>query len=332
MVQQKFYYAPMDTSSGDAGATSSAIDQPVDNSSPANDAPDQSVDNSSATPDQPTDNGEGTDTSNQSNNDGITTDPSNQSIDNSVPSNSENQSTDNSSSADPSNQSTDNSTSSDTSNQSIDNSVNQSTDNSTNTDTSNQSTDNSQNQSIDNSPNQSTNGTPSGPGSQSSGTPANTAAPGGAPFTNRSWAQLVLSTLGVSESAGNIDNVTRWMTAENPSATWWGKNNPLNVSGPAGAGGSAGTGSFPDLSSAAKATATLLGQPSMASIKRALNANAVPADFSAAVVQAPWAEGHYGVGAAGAGKYTVEGRGLNYLATIPVPSVVTATIDHGSNT
>jgi len=125
--------------------------------------------------------------------------------------------------------------------------------------------------------------------------------------------------------------MTRWMTAENPAASWWGKNNPLNASGPAGAGGSAGLGSFPDLTAAATATAKIINQNNMAGIKKAFAANANANDFSAAVVKSAWAESHYGVGVAGAGKYTVAGRGLNYIATIPVPKLIIATIDHGAN-
>ena len=143
---------------------------------------------------------------------------------------------------------------------------------------------------------------------------------------------MVLRDIGAPETANNIDNMIRWMTAENPAAGWWGKNNPLNASGPAGSGGPAGTGSFPDLTIAATYTAKLMSQSNMAGIKSVFAANANANDFSAGVVKAPWAESHYGVGVAGAGKYTVAGRGLNYLATIPVAKVITATIDHGANT
>lgn len=163
-----------------------------------------------------------------------------------------------------------------------------------------------------------------------SGSTTPTAAPPG-PFSNRSWAQLVLRDVGVPETSVNIDNMTRWMTAENPPASWWGKNNPLNASGPAGAGGSAGLGSFPDLTAAATATAKIINQTNMAGIKKAFAANANANDFSTAVVKSPWAESHYGVGVAGAGKYAVAGRGLTYLATIPVPKLIIATIDHGTN-
>jgi hypothetical protein len=60
--------------------------------------------------------------------------------------------------------------------------------------------------------------------------------------------------------------------------------------------------------------------PNYTAVKAVLAQNGSPADFSAAVVRSPWAESHYGVAAAGAApKWIVQGRGLDYLAQIPLP-------------
>jgi hypothetical protein len=161
-------------------------------------------------------------------------------------------------------------------------------------------------------------------------------------FTNRSWATLVLMYLGGPALAtpNNIDNMLRWMSAENPPAnnqgaiTWWGSRpsnlsriNPLN-NGLRSVGGVPG--GYVDLNAAAYYVAKNLetnafGYPAILS---ALRNNASPAVFSAAVVQSGWDADHYFVGAAGAPN-PVPGRGLNYLATLPIPPTVTATSAQG---
>jgi hypothetical protein len=188
-------------------------------------------------------------------------------------------------------------------------------------------------------------------------------------FSNRDWATLILAWLSWLTSPppllsnydtfvteNNISNMLRWMTAENPAAnnpantTWWGSSpntpkypnnasriNPLNNG--EGSGGGAGFGTYPDLNTAAFYVAELLayGGPAWArprydAIVSALRDNAAPAVFSEAVVQSPYAESHYGVGAAGAGQWTQPNRGLGYLGTLPVPPTVTATSAQGMNT
>lgn len=118
----------------------------------------------------------------------------------------------------------------------------------------------------------------------------------------------------------NIENIERWMEAEEPSGDWFHNNNPLNIN----AGGS-GSDTFPNLAVAAQKTAQVITQPNMAPILDVLLNDAPPPTFSAAVVSTPWAASHYGVAAAGAPlKYIVPGRTITYLATIPLPDQVSA--------
>jgi hypothetical protein len=171
-------------------------------------------------------------------------------------------------------------------------------------------------------------------------------------FTNRSWAELVLLNLGGPQfvTQNNIDNLLRWMSAENPSTKWWGTggiNNVLNNG--LGSGGGAGYGSYADLSAAAYWAAQELQRPiaGFPAIVAALRSDASPAAFSSAVVRSGWACSHYGVKAAGSddcrepatkggppvdrGYWTRPGRGLDYLSTLAVPPVVTASVGHGMN-
>lgn len=143
--------------------------------------------------------------------------------------------------------------------------------------------------------------------------------------TQAVWAYIMLQALGgltgtVPLTLNNVQNVERWMTAEEPDGDWFHNNNPLNIN----ASGS-GSDSFPNLSASATATAKLLTSSNYAGIVSALASNAPPAVFSAAVVQSPWAGGRYGVAAAGApAKYVVSGRGLDYIATLGLPAQVSA--------
>jgi hypothetical protein len=71
-------------------------------------------------------------------------------------------------------------------------------------------------------------------------------------FTNRAWAELVLLNLIAPLTDNNIDNLLRWMAAENQSNTWWGTggaNNPLNNG--EGSDGGVGLGSYPNLEATA---------------------------------------------------------------------------------
>jgi hypothetical protein len=121
----------------------------------------------------------------------------------------------------------------------------------------------------------------------------------------------------------NIQNIERWMVAEEPSGDWFDRNNPLNAS--LGTSSADGTGSYANLSVAAQETAAMLVQPNMAGILDALVGDEPSPTFSAAVVQSPWASSHYGVAAAGAPpKYVVLGRNITYIADIPLPAQVSA--------
>lgn len=144
--------------------------------------------------------------------------------------------------------------------------------------------------------------------------------------TNVDFATAVENDLGVANPTTNeIDNILRWMTAEEPSSHWWNRNNPLNNG--LGSGGGAGLGSYPNLATAAQEVANNLtgGSPSFGygPIATDLRTDATPQQFSADVTRSSWAESRYGVAAAGApAKWVVPGRGLDYLATLPVPGVV----------
>jgi len=109
--------------------------------------------------------------------------------------------------------------------------------------------------------------------------------------TNYDWATSVLWEAGLPTNAGNIDNVARWMAAENPPSNWWRGSswNPLNVN----ASGS-GSDSFASLTQSAFRTAQILRQPNMHGIYQALATNQSIDLFSAAVVASPWASSHYG--------------------------------------
>jgi hypothetical protein len=118
------------------------------------------------------------------------------------------------------------------------------------------------------------------------------------------WAQLVLQHIGAPVTQNNIDNLMRWMTAEEPTNNWFNRNNPLNAS--VGTGTVDGTGSYATLEIGAQYTAGMIDQSNMSGIKQALMADADPSSFSAAVVASPWASSHYG-------------GDPNHIADIPVP-------------
>lgn len=143
-----------------------------------------------------------------------------------------------------------------------------------------------------------------------------TAGVGDFPLTKTVWALFLIAQLNATGNKipytfNNVNNIQRWMTAEEPSSSWWHANNPLNINA-----SGAGFDTFPNLSQAATSTANLIasGYPG---ILKALQQDASPALFSAAVVTSPWAGGRYGVAAAGApSQYIVAGRGLDYIATL----------------
>lgn len=139
-------------------------------------------------------------------------------------------------------------------------------------------------------------------------------------YNQATWASQVLADAGLPQSTNNIQNIVRWMVAEEPPSNWWDRNNPLNAS--LGTTSTSGLGTYPDLSTGAKYTAAMINQSNMAGIRNALANNADPNTFSAAVVASPWASSHYG------------GNPL-HIAQIPLPSFIqagsSATIGSGTN-
>jgi hypothetical protein len=123
---------------------------------------------------------------------------------------------------------------------------------------------------------------------------------------NYEWAWLLLADAELPAVATNVDNVVRWMAAENPPEDWWRKYDPLNAfdfTGP--------TQGFPTLEQGAIATARVLLQSNMAPIANALRASSSLAVFSAACHEAPWAiPDRYG--------------SALFIASIPLPTVVEA--------
>lgn len=125
-----------------------------------------------------------------------------------------------------------------------------------------------------------------------------------ASYTNASWAQQVLSDLGVSTTGNNFIFMMEWMASENSPHTWTGTagaNNPLNNG--YGSGGGAGLGSYPDLTIAAQDVAAnlLAGNYGYGAIVSALRANADPSVTARATWNSGWASGHYDYGAKWAG-------------------------------
>jgi len=109
---------------------------------------------------------------------------------------------------------------------------------------------------------------------------------------NYTWAATVLTDAGLPATPNNVLNVTRWMVSEEPAASWFNNNNPLNIN----AGGT-GSDTFPSLTASAQETARYLNMPNYTGIKAALASNADFPTFMNAVVASPWASGHYNGGA-----------------------------------
>ena len=138
-------------------------------------------------------------------------------------------------------------------------------------------------------------------GGGTSGT-AGSSAPASGGGSSSQWAGLVLSDGGFPKTQNNVNNMLRWMAAEEPPSNWSHNDNPLNIN----AGGS-GSDTFPNLNVAAQRTASVIKQSNMSAIAQALAANDTINGFSAAVVGSPWAGSHYG-------------GDPNHLAGIPVPA------------
>lgn len=141
-------------------------------------------------------------------------------------------------------------------------------------------------------------------------------------WTPTTWAEEVLTDANLEAPSApaipidpnTVSDIEHWMPAEEPIGDWYDRNNPLNAS--LGTDSSDGTGPYSSLSTGAEETAAMIDQGNMAGIRNALASDDQPTAFSTAVVESPWAGGHYGVAAAGAtGSEIVPGRGLNYIAT-----------------
>ena len=144
--------------------------------------------------------------------------------------------------------------------------------------------------------------------------------------TNFLWATLLLKNIGAPVTPNNINNVLRWQAAENPPASWYNRNNPLNAS--LGTNKGDGTGVYSDLTTAAKETATMIvqgykGGAIGGGIYTALMNNAPTDQFSIQVVNSNWSSNHYGVAAAGS-NVAVPGRQATWFTSIPAPGVVAA--------
>lgn len=125
-------------------------------------------------------------------------------------------------------------------------------------------------------------------------------------MNNYQWAAQVLLDGSFPITPGNVQNVVRWMAAENPPSQWYHKDNPLNVADFTG-----DTHSFGSLSAAAIGTAAVIRQPNMVALADALEAGADLDAFSLAASAAPWSTGGY------------HGHPA-YIASIPLPPVVEA--------
>ena len=154
--------------------------------------------------------------------------------------------------------------------------------------------------------------------------------------TNQAWATLLLKNIGAPVTPNNINNILLWQSLENKPSNWYNRNNPLNAS--LGTNARDGTGSYSDLTTAAKETATMITQGYKGGaigggIYTALMNDAPTSDFSVQVVNSAWSSNHYGVASAGAIK-AVPGRIATFLAgnDFKVPGVVVAptTVNPGS--
>ncbi len=115
--------------------------------------------------------------------------------------------------------------------------------------------------------------------------------------TNVAWAKLVLMYGGWPVSDNNVTVMTRWMRQENGTNDWWNRNNPLNNG--YGAPGAGGTGSNPNLESAAQKVAAALHSGiggGYGSIVANLAASSSPDVTAAAIWVSGWSSSHYANG------------------------------------
>lgn len=144
--------------------------------------------------------------------------------------------------------------------------------------------------------------------------------------TNAAWAALLLKDVGAKVTPNNVQNVMRWMSAENPPKNWANRNNPLNAS--LNTNAEDGTGAYSDLTTGAHNTANMIvagykGGAIGDTIYNALMNDVPPDQFSVAVVDSNWSSNHYGVASAGSDK-AAPGRLASYFQSIPVPAVISA--------
>ena len=126
-------------------------------------------------------------------------------------------------------------------------------------------------------------------------------------MSEATWAELTLADAGLPVTVSNVQNFERWMTAEEPTSTWWWGNDPLNATLDATYKGGQYAYVYPDLTTAAEYTAAMIDQPNMGGIKTAFaKGNASTAEIGAAIEASPWAASHYG-------------HNPNFLNQIPVP-------------
>lgn len=145
--------------------------------------------------------------------------------------------------------------------------------------------------------------------------------------TNAAWAALLLKDVGAPVTMNNVQNVMRWMAAENAPQNWANRNNPLNAS--LGTKSTNGTGSYSDLTTAAQNTAAMIvagykGGAIGDQIYNALMSDVPTEQFSVAVVDSAWSSNHYGVASAGSNA-AVPGRLSTWFTSIPLPGTLTAT-------
>lgn len=113
--------------------------------------------------------------------------------------------------------------------------------------------------------------------------------------TNVDWAALVLQDGKFPVTPNNLTVMLQWMDSENDPHSWWLRNNPLNNG--LGSGGGAGFGSYDNLTIAASYVAQQLRRDLFSGIAQAFDSNAAVSVSVQAIINSPWAGGHYNYGA-----------------------------------
>ena len=144
--------------------------------------------------------------------------------------------------------------------------------------------------------------------------------------TNLAWATLLLKDIGAPTTPNNLQNVLKWIAFEKGRTTWADNNNPLSAS--LNAQKINGVSTYPDLTTAARQTATMIVQGNKGGaigpgIYTSLMNNAPTAEFSTALAQSAWDANHYGVSSAGSNA-AVPGRLPDFLTSVGTISVIAA--------